>query len=100
MYCQACGSWNPDEQEHCSKCHQKLLVVSGGVGPEETSFEEEEPEEEFSFDEHLLERISILEEAMKRTADSLRQLLAAVNAQERSLLVQQASSSRIAAMPA
>ena len=29
MYCQLCGTQNPDEQEYCSRCHQKLLVLSG-----------------------------------------------------------------------
>jgi len=34
VYCQACGVANPDDQEFCRRCHQKLLVVSGGRGDE------------------------------------------------------------------
>ena len=54
MYCQVCGLKNPDEEEFCSRCHSKLLVLSG-VGVVEESGE---APEEIPFDEHLLERIS------------------------------------------
>ncbi len=89
MYCQACGHSNSEEEEFCRRCHQKLLVVSGAGAEEAESFEDGSPEGDFSFDEHLLERISVLEEAVKRTADGLRQLLVAFNKQERSVLVNQ-----------
>lgn len=84
MLCQVCGAKNPDDRDFCVRCHQKLLVLSGKVGLEE----DDEPGEEegFSFDEHLLERISILEEAMKRTAELLRQMLDGLRRHERSLL--------------
>ena len=91
MYCQLCGTLNPDEQEYCSKCHQKLLVLSGlaSTQTEAVELEGEGDEETYSFDEHLLERISILEEAVKRTAETVRHLLAALRKQERSILVNQ-----------
>ena len=85
MYCQSCGAFNTEEQEFCSRCHQKLLVLSGGV----SDHFDESAEESFSLDEHLLERISILEEAVKRTADTVRQLLEATHKQERNLLINQ-----------
>src|SRR5687767_1564549 len=87
MFCQVCGTHNPDEQEYCGRCHQKLLVLSGVA--EEGEFEEESSEEGFSFDEHLLERISILEEVVKRTAETVRQLLGALYKQEKNLLINQ-----------
>lgn len=92
MYCQLCGTQNPDEQEYCSRCHQKLLVLSGlaaVTAAEPVDAEGEGDDESFSFDEHLLERISILEEAVKRTAETVRHLLAAFRKQERSILVNQ-----------
>ena len=90
MYCQTCGAENSDELEYCSRCDQKLLVLSGVPSPptEGESFEGS-PEEGFSLDEHLLERISILEEAVKRTADTVRQLLTTLHKQERSILINQ-----------
>ena len=88
MFCQACGAPNPDEQEFCHRCHQKLLVLSGGIVAVEEG-ESEEIEEQFSFDEHLLERISILEEAVKRTAEMMRQVLDALRRQERNILINQ-----------
>lgn len=51
--------------------------------------EGEDLEEQFSFDEHLLERISILEEAVKRTAEMMRQILDTLRRQERNILVNQ-----------
>ncbi|MGB6364329.1 MAG: tetratricopeptide repeat protein [Thermoanaerobaculia bacterium] len=91
MYCQVCGSHNPDEQDLCFNCHQKLLVLSGptAVVEEGGTFDEESEDEGFSLDEHLLERISILEEAVKHTADTTRQLLGAVHKLERSILINQ-----------
>lgn len=85
IFCQACGTSNPEEAEFCRLCHQKLLVVSGATAESEAF--EDTVEESFSFDEHLLERISILEEAVKRTAETVRQLLGALRKHERSLLV-------------
>jgi tetratricopeptide (TPR) repeat protein len=91
MYCQVCGSHNPDEQDFCFNCHQKLLVLSGPapVVEEGGAFDEESEDEGFSLDEHLLERISILEEAVKHTTDTTRQLLGAVHKLERSILINQ-----------
>ncbi|HUP42914.1 MAG TPA: tetratricopeptide repeat protein [Thermoanaerobaculia bacterium] len=87
MFCQSCGCPNPDEQEYCARCHHKLLVLSRAPGADEA--EEEDAEEQFSFDEHLLERISIVEEAVKRTAEMMRQVLDALRRQERNILINQ-----------
>ena len=90
MLCQVCGAGNPDEGEYCHRCHHRLLVMSGTVAvEEEQEIEQDSLEESISFDEHLLERISILEEAVKRTSESMRQLLAALHKQERNVLVNQ-----------
>ena len=90
MFCQTCGAPNPDEQEYCRLCHQKLLVLSGApVLADDESVTEDGAEEQFSFDEHLLERISILEEAVKRTAEMMRQVLETLRRQEKSILVNQ-----------
>lgn len=90
IYCQVCGAQNPDEQELCVRCHQKLLVLSGPLAAAGEAYDEQSPEEEsFSFDEHLLERISILEEVVKRTAETVRQVLAALYKQEKNILINQ-----------
>lgn len=88
VLCQSCGAPNSDAQEYCTRCHQKLLVLSGAPSLEEEA-EREDAEEGFSLDEHLLERISILEEAVKRTAEMLRQVLETLRRQERSILINQ-----------
>ena len=31
VFCQVCGAENPSDQEFCARCHQKLLVISGGA---------------------------------------------------------------------
>jgi tetratricopeptide (TPR) repeat protein len=89
VLCQACGAQNPEEQEHCWRCQQKLLVVSGQLSDEDRVLDPEPEEETFSFDEHLLERISIVEEAVKRTAETVRQLLTALAGQERATVLNQ-----------
>ncbi len=88
VLCQACGAENLSEREYCVRCHQKLLVISGAASGEAEQFEDERGAE-FSLDEHLLERISILEEAVKRTAETVQKLVAAVQKQEKNLLVSQ-----------
>ncbi len=95
MLCQSCGAENPEDQEFCGRCHQKLLVVSGTPAADDLTLDAEADEESFSFDEHLLERISILEEAVKQTAETVRQLLTALGTHERSILVQQTGLSTL-----
>src|SRR5258708_29492602 len=94
MYCQVCGGPNRDAHECCVRCHQKLLVLSGSLREDDDSYEES-TEESFSFDEHLLERISILEEAVKRTAETVRQLLGALHKQEKNMLINQTGLSAL-----
>lgn len=89
VLCQICGARNRDDREYCGQCHHKLLVLSGPFAQEGEEDFDEDAEESFSFDEHLLERISILEEAVKRTADSVRQLFTTLHRQEHSILVNQ-----------
>ena len=61
-YCQNCFTWNPGDRETCRKCGNRLLIVSG----DQTWEEDEEPEEHEDLDEHLLERITGLEENLRR----------------------------------
>jgi tetratricopeptide (TPR) repeat protein len=81
VLCQFCGSPNPDGNELCKRCGNKLLVLSGP--PEETL---EESEEQFfqaqeELEEHLLERITAIEDTVRQilrvlgsTAERLAQL--------------------------
>ena len=64
-------------------------MVSGQLTDEDRALDPEPEEESFSFDEHLLERISIVEEAVKRTAETVRQLLTAIGSQERASVLNQ-----------
>jgi tetratricopeptide (TPR) repeat protein len=61
-YCQNCFTWNPGDRDACRKCGTRLLIVQGDQGWEE----EEEQEVEADLDEHLLERITGLEETLRR----------------------------------
>ena len=88
MYCQVCGARNRDDAEYCQRCGQKLMVLSGSLVSAEESLDA--GDEEFSFDEHLLERISILEEVLKRTGETVQKVLNALHRQEESILVHHA----------
>jgi tetratricopeptide (TPR) repeat protein len=83
MFCQTCGARNPDDEEYCARCHSKLLVLSG-VGVVEESGE---APEEIPFDEHLLERISTLEDVVKRTGDAVKSLFESLGNVEKNLFV-------------
>ena len=89
MLCQVCGAQNSNDREFCRRCHNKLLVISGPFTAEDIESFESAPEEQFSLDEHLLERISILEEVVRRTTDSLRQTLGTLYKLEQKILVNQ-----------
>ena len=83
MFCQVCNARNPDDEELCVRCQSKLLVLSGvGVVEEGTDSPGEIP-----FDEHLLERISTLEEVVKRTGDALKSLFESLGNLEKNLFV-------------
>lgn len=88
VLCQACGTPNPADQDLCARCHQKLLIVSGAPGEEAEDLARDR-DADFSLDEHLLERVSILEEAVKRTAETVQRLVEALHKQEKNLLVGQ-----------
>lgn len=95
MFCQACGAYNEESRTHCARCQQKLLVVSGGQGSEGDFLSEESGDDRQSFDEHLLERISVLEEAVKRATQTVRQLMEVLHNQERSILINQTGLSTV-----
>ncbi|MCE1229231.1 MAG: hypothetical protein LWX11_07070, partial [Firmicutes bacterium] len=61
-YCQNCFTWNAGERETCRKCGHRLFIVTG-----DQSWDEDEPDDDAEdLDEHLLERITNLEESLHR----------------------------------
>lgn len=89
FFCQACGRPNALDADHCAHCGHKLLVVSGSGYTDEDQdfFESSRPDEQISLDEHLLERVSLLEEVVKRTAQSLRHVYSSLRKLEQKILV-------------
>lgn len=63
-FCQKCMTWNPGERESCLKCGTRLLIVTGDTTW--TDAEEERIEDDEDLDEHLLERITNLEDSLHR----------------------------------
>lgn len=62
-YCQNCLAWNPGDRETCVKCGTRLLILAGDQTWED---EPDEPEGGEDLEEHLLERITGLEETLRR----------------------------------
>ena len=60
-FCQNCLTWNPGDRETCLKCGTRLLILRG-----DQAWEEEEEGEAEDLEEHLLERITGLEETVRR----------------------------------
>ncbi|HEX8154138.1 MAG TPA: tetratricopeptide repeat protein, partial [Thermoanaerobaculia bacterium] len=90
MLCQTCSAFNDDDREFCYRCQNKLLVLSGVNAFEEDEIDDYESEEgDLSLDEHLLERVSALEEIVKRSAETIRTLVDAVQKHERAIFVNQ-----------
>lgn len=95
MLCQACSFENPVDAELCERCGHKLLVVSGDYTEEDQEAFDSRPTEQGSLDEHLLERISILEEVLRRTTDSMRQSLTSLYTLEQKILVNETGLSTL-----
>ena len=87
LLCQVCGATNDPESDFCRRCQQKLMVVSGAWGTEELEVFDGPSEDAFSLDEHLLERISLLEEVVRRTGEGLRRALATLYRLEQKILM-------------
>jgi tetratricopeptide (TPR) repeat protein len=87
VFCQTCGAFNSnDEAEFCSRCKGKLLVVSG---PQAADDESTIGPDDIALDEHLLERISGLEEIVRREGDMIRTLFETMQRLEKNLSVVQ-----------
>src|SRR5213595_359 len=89
MLCQTCSAYNDDDREFCFRCQNKLMVLSGVTSFEEDEIEDYEEEEDLSLDEHLLERVSAIEEIVKRSAETLRTVVDAVSKHERAIFINQ-----------
>ena len=59
MLCQTCSAFNEDDREFCSRCQNKLLVLSGVSAFEEDEVDDYDEQDDLSLDEHLLERESV-----------------------------------------
>ena len=62
-YCQNCLTWNSGDRETCVKCGTRLLIL---VGDQTWEDEPEDSDAGEDLEEHLLERITGLEETMRR----------------------------------
>lgn len=88
MLCQYCGSTNPDGLERCQRCGNRLLVVSGAPDEAVESISDEaliEAQEEF--EEHLIERISTLEDSVRQLSEAVAATAAHVAQLEHNLTV-------------
>ena len=70
IFCQRCKKANPGDFEYCDACGTRLMVVAHTY---ESAYFDNSAEQ--GFEEHLLERISILETAIVRAHDRFEQLL-------------------------
>ena len=84
VLCQWCGAPNPEDRELCQRCSSNLLVFSGGGEPFEDDDESIEASK-LAFDEHVLERMSGTEDAVKRMAAMVAALDERVDELERSV---------------
>lgn len=66
VYCQQCRTRNDAEDKYCHKCRARLMVVNWAEEAEDASLFDS------SFlDEHLLERVSSLEESVRILSEQL-----------------------------
>lgn len=71
MLCQSCGAVNLENQEFCRQCGNKLLVVSGINETEQVATEEFFVQAQEELEEHILERITSLEDGLRRLSQAV-----------------------------
>lgn len=98
MLCQLCGIANPDGLERCRRCGQKLLVVSGLPAAELEPDDELLFEAQEQLDEHLLERITSVEEAVRKLGGALTTIGDRLGQLEHSLAVAHAGVENVASV--
>ena len=96
MLCQLCGVANPEGLENCGNCGHKLLVVSGLAGNDVDPDDEVLIEAQEQLDEHLLERITSLEESVRKLGTALTAINDRFSALEHSQAVAHAGVENIA----
>lgn len=96
VLCQLCGVANPDGLERCRNCGQKLLVVSGISQISIEADDEILLEAQEQLDEHLLERITSLEEAVRKVGTAVSSFGDRMSQIEHSLTVAHAGVENIA----
>jgi hypothetical protein len=69
-YCQKCLASNPLGQEFCARCGTRLMIIVEPLGARYDAAEMAESNEE-----HLLERISALENRLERLTEKVEQAL-------------------------
>lgn len=70
QYCQKCLAANSLAQDLCSRCGTRLMIVT-----EPAAMRFDSPESAAPSDEHLLERVSVLENRLGRLADRMERAL-------------------------
>src|ERR687883_52644 len=83
MLCQTCSAYNDDDREFCFRCQNKLMVLSGVTSFEEDEIEDYEEEEDLSLDEHLLERVSAIEELVELWESKMGEQMLALEKKQR-----------------
>jgi tetratricopeptide (TPR) repeat protein len=96
VLCQLCGVANPDGIEHCRSCGQKLLVVSGLSSADTELDDDVLLEAQEQLDEHLLERITSLEEAIRKLGTAVSSIGERLGQLEHSLSVAHAGVETVA----
>jgi tetratricopeptide (TPR) repeat protein len=98
VLCQLCGVANPDGLEKCRNCGHKLLVVSGISRADLEPDDETLLEAQEQLDEHLLERITSLEEAIRKLGAAVSSVGERLGQVEHSLAVSHAGVENIATL--
>jgi len=66
VLCQHCGATNPREEDFCRRCGNKLLVLSGVTDADHEITDEFFIQAQEDLEEHILERITGLEDSVRR----------------------------------
>ena len=98
MLCQFCGLTNPIDAERCRRCGHKLLIVSG-VPKTDVEFDDDALfEAQEQIEEHLLERITALEEAIRKIGSAVSVLGERIGQLEHGLSVAHAGVENLAGL--
>jgi tetratricopeptide (TPR) repeat protein len=98
ILCQVCGAENPLDAEFCRRCGTKLMIVSGPPTELDELSDDAFVEAQEDLEEHILERLTALEDGLRRLSEAVAAAAEHLGQLEHNLMVTHAGVQAVAGL--